>query len=204
METEFKYSLKDEKIFDEIVEDAEKKALCQGKVDVIGMQANYFDTESYSLREKGVAYRIRRENDRITATIKWDKEEAKDALHVREEFNLVINDEKYAEKPNIEIFKSSDAYEVLYNAVKDQELVKKIGMDYLRRQIKLDTGKSISCISIDKGVIHHEKGYDVPVLELEIEWYYGDEDDFKQLASEIQNKYDLKAENISKLQRAFI
>ena len=67
----------------------------------------------------------------------------------------------------------------------------------------MDTGRSISCISVDEGVIRHIDGHTVPICELEIEWYYGDEDDFMRLAELIQKKYELVAEDRSKLQRAF-
>ena len=78
-----------------------------------------------------------------------------------------------------------------------------ISMDYQRRQFKVDTGKSISCISVDEGVIHHINGYNIPICELEVEWYYGDEDDFVELAEMIRSKYGLNTEDRSKLQRAF-
>jgi inorganic triphosphatase YgiF len=93
---------------------------------------------------------------------------------------------------------------VLKEAACDKKLVRTITMDYQRRQLKVDTGKSISCISIDEGVIHHADGHNVPVCELEIEWYYGDENDFIELANMIQSKYELVTENRSKLQRALI
>ena len=203
METEYKYRLNDETVFDQIISNPEIIGETQEKVENINMRAYYFDTNDFSLRNKGIAYRIRHENDRITATIKWDKD-VKDGLHVREEFNLVVTDERFAENPDIELFKSSDAYDVLYQASQGRKLEKKIGMEYLRRQIKIDTGKSISCISVDKGTIHHQDGHDIPILELEIEWYYGDEQDFKDLANKIQEKFNLVGENISKLQRAFL
>lgn len=202
METEYKYRLTDRTVFDSIVKDREI-VKNDTEVEVINMIANYFDTDESDLLNRGVAYRIRHENDRITATIKWDKD-VTDGLHIREEFNLVVNDDRYAESPDIGMFKSSDAYEVLFNASGDKKLVKKIGMEYERKQIRVDTGKSISCISIDEGIIHHVKGYDVPILELEIEWFHGAEDDFKALAHKVQEKYGLETEDISKLQRAFI
>lgn len=206
METEFKYKLNDESIFEKLVEDSDIIQNGRDNVETINMKAYYFDTPENDFRNRGIAYRIRHENDRITATIKWDIEDAdiKDGLHIREEFNLVVTDEFFAENPDIGLFKSSDAYEVLYNASAEKKLIKTIGMEYIRKQIKVDTGKSISCVSVDKGIIHHENGKDVPVLELEIEWFYGDEEDFKNLASKIQDKYNLEVENISKLQRAFL
>lgn len=202
METEFKYILNDPSVFDTIVEEAGSSKLGLDSVETIDMHAVYFDTEDFDFRNRGIAYRIRQEDDRCTATIKWDID-VSGGLHRREEFNLVVNDERFAEHPDIEIFVSSDAYDVLKDAAGSKKLVPTISMDYQRRQFKVDTGKSISCISIDEGVIHHVDGHIVPVSELEIEWYYGDEDDFMALAKRVQEKYGLKTEDRSKLQRAF-
>lgn len=202
METEFKYILNDPSVFDTIVEEAGSSKLGLDSVEIIDMHAVYFDTEDFDFRNRGIAYRIRQEDDRCTATIKWDID-VSGGLHRREEFNLVVNDERFAEHPDIEIFVSSDAYDVLKDAAGSKKLVPTISMDYQRRQFKVDTGKSISCISIDEGVIHHVDGHIVPVSELEIEWYYGDEDDFMALAKRVQEKYGLKTEDRSKLQRAY-
>lgn len=203
METEFKFRLKDTSVFDRIVESAEINSMGIDKVETIEMNATYFDTADYDLHNKGIAFRTRMEDDRCTATIKWDVD-VSDGLHKREEFNLVVSDERLADKPSIELFVSSDAYDVLKEAAGDKELLKTISMDYQRRQFKVDTGKSISCISVDEGNIHHRDGHNVPICELEIEWYYGDEDDFISLATMIKDKYELEAEDMSKLQRAFV
>lgn len=203
METEFKYNLTDLSVFDRIVENAEINKMGLEAVETIDMHAMYFDTPDMDFRKHGIAYRIRQEDDRCTATIKWDVN-VEDGLHRREEFNLVVNDERFAEAPDIDLFISSDAYDVLYEASAGKKLHRTIGMDYTRKQFKVDTGKSISCISLDVGMIHHAAGHDVPISELEIEWYYGDEDDFIALANLIQNKYELETEDMSKLQRAYI
>jgi inorganic triphosphatase YgiF len=91
---------------------------------------------------------------------------------------------------------------VLLEAAGDKPLKPTISMDYERKQFKVDTGRSISCISVDEGVIHHIDGHLIPVSELEVEWYYGDEDDFIALATLIRDKYGLETEDRSKLQRA--
>ena len=202
METEFKFSLKDPTVFDRIVENAEINKMGLDAVEDIDMHAAYFDTLEMDLRRSGIAYRVRQEDDRCTVTIKWDVS-VEDGLHRREEFNLVVNDERFAENPDIGIFVSSDAYDVLYEAAGDKRLVRTITMDFMRKQFKVDTGKSISCISLDQGVIHHIDGHPIPICELEIEWYYGDEKDYIALANLIQNKYGLETEDRSKLQRAF-
>jgi triphosphatase len=202
METEFKYNLNDVTVFDQIVKNAEINKMGIEAVETIEMHASYFDTPDMDFRRKGIAYRIRQEEERYTATIKWDVN-VSEGLHRREEFNLVVNDERFAENPDISIFLSSEAYDVLHDAAGDKKLHKTISMDYERRQFKVDTGKSISCISVDKGFIHHNDGYDVPICELEVEWYYGDEADFMSLAELIRTKYSLETENRSKLQRAY-
>ena len=202
METEYKYSIENSSVFDLIVENAEINRMGLDAVESIDMHAVYFDTEDLDFRSRGIAYRIRQEDERCTATIKWDVN-VKEGLHQREEFNLVVNDERFAQHPDIGIFVSSDAYDVLYEAAGDKPLMPTVTMDYQRRQFKVDTGRSISCISVDEGVIHHLDGHVVPVCELEIEWYYGDEADFMELAGLIQTVYGLRSENKSKLQRAF-
>lgn len=203
METEFKYKLDDPMVFDSIVNDEELSSfLNKDAIEDIDMHAVYFDTEDEDLRKAGIAYRVRYENDRVTATIKWDIS-VEEGLHVREEFNLVINDERFAENPDIEVFKSSDAYDVLYKAAGDKKLVKSVEMKFDRRLLKIDTGKSICALSVDQGTIEGGDGIPVPVCELEIEWYYGDEDDFKAISGRIAEKYHLETENESKLQRAF-
>ena len=203
METEFKYNVEDLTIFDSIVRNAEINKMGIDAVETIDMHAVYFDTENMDFRKRGIAYRIRQEDDRITATIKWDVT-VEDGLHKREEFNLVVNDERFAEAPDIQLFISSEAYDVLYEAAGDRKLRKTICMDYTRKQFKVDTGRSISCISLDTGPISHADGHKVPISELEIEWYYGNEDDFIKLASFIQDKYNLETEDRSKLQRAYV
>lgn len=204
METEFKYRIDDASVFDSIINDPIlENNVKTNKVEEIRMHAVYFDTEDEDLRKAGIAYRIRYENDRIVATIKWDvKVNEADGLHVREEIDLVINNERFAESPDISIFKSSDAYEVLYQAVGEKKLYKTIDMDFNRRLVMVDTGRSISALSIDEGVIGRKAG-SVDVLEIEIEWYHGDEEDFKELAHRIAEKYQLEPETASKLQRGF-
>ena len=202
METEFKYRLDDTSVFDSIVETASAGKMGLEAVETIDMHADYFDTEDFDFRKRGIAYRIRQEDDRCTVTIKWDVD-FNEGLHRREEFNLVVNDERFAQNPDIEIFISSDAYDVLLEAAGKKPLKPTTSMDYQRKQFKVDTGRSISCISVDEGVIHHADGHIVPISELEVEWYYGDEADFIDLAHRIQSKYDLEFEMKSKLQRAY-
>ncbi len=202
METEFKFSLDSLSVFDRISGDEEISGMKIGDVETIEMHADYFDTPDYGLYKNGIGFRIRRENGRSIATVKWDVSTG-DGLYKREEYNLNVKDEESARNPGIDLFASSNVYDVLREAAGDRSLVPAVSMDFLRRQFKVDTGKSISCISADEGEIRRIDGNIVPVCELEIEWYYGDEEDFMKLASFIRTKYGLESENASKLERAF-
>ena len=170
-------------------------------LEEISMKAIYFDTDNLDLRKAGIAYRVRYENDRITATIKWDNR-VEAGLHSREEFKLVINDERFALEPDIDAFESSDAYDVLIKAAGKKKLHDVVKMDFIRRLLKIDTGDSISALSFDIGTIYGESG-EVPISEMELEWYHGSEDDFKYIARKLAEKYNLDPENISKLQKGF-
>ena len=166
METEYKYRLDDESLIQEIIDDPMlDEYVDRDSLEKIRMHAVYFDTDDMDLRQSGIAYRIRYENDRITATIKWDNH-VENGCHSREEFNLVITDERFAEHPNIEAFESSDAYDVLLKAAGHKELHKKV--------------------------------------EMELEWYYGNSEDFQDIAESLAEKYSLEPEDISKLQRGFL
>lgn len=202
METEYKYRIDDLSLVDKII----NAPMLDGFVDrdnleKIDMKAIYFDTDDLDLRKAGIAYRIRYENDRITATIKWDNK-VEDGLHSREEFNLVINDERFANNPDIDAFESSDAYEVLIRAAGHKKLHEIVRMEFERKLLKIDTGSSISALSFDVGTVYGEAG-DVGISEMELEWYHGDDEDFKSIANNLADEYKLEPENTSKLQKGF-
>ena len=202
METEFKFRIDDSSLVDKILGDSMlDDYVDRNTLEEISMKAIYFDTDNLDLRKAGIAYRVRYENDRITATIKWDNR-VEAGLHSREEFNLVINDERFALEPDIDAFESSDAYDVLIKAAGKKKLHEVVKMDFIRRLLKIDTGDSISALSFDIGIIYGESG-EVPISEMELEWYHGSEDDFKYIARKLAEKYNLNPENISKLQKGF-
>lgn len=204
METEFKYRLSGPMDVKRIMADQLLMgSVSKGSIDDIDMHAVYFDTEDEDLRKAGIAYRLRQENDRVTATIKWDAHvNASTGLHERKEVNLVVNDDKLFYSPNIDLFESSEAYPVLKKAAGNKKLVKTVEMQFNRQLVKINTGSSLSAVSFDVGWIDGECGR-VQVNEMEIEWYHGDREDFRSLAAELADKYDLVPEDVSKLQRGF-
>ena len=66
--------------------------------------------------------------------------------------------------------------------------------------MRIDTGRSISELSIDVGKIICGENT-APISEMEIELYSGDEEDMIALGQRISAKYDLLAEDRSKYKR---
>ena len=199
MEIELKYLLRDDLAKDRILNDKHlleiKNPACD---ETVQMRAIYLDTEEGDLRGLQIALRARFENERVVVTLKW-KESAQDGLHVRGELNVPAGSE-YLDNPTVDIFKGSEIYVELLAAVSDKKLIPVMEMDYVRKAIQVDTGKSISVVSLDEGTIHTSKG-DAEILEVEVELYSGDQEDMVALGGELAAKYNLQTSDKSKYQR---
>lgn len=199
MEIELKYLLRDDLAKDRILNDKHlleiKNPACD---ETVQMRAIYLDTEEGDLRSLQIALRARFENERVVVTLKW-KGSAQDGLHVRGELNVPAGP-GYLDNPTVDIFKGSEIYDQLLAAVSDKKLVPVMEMDYVRKAIQVDTGKSISVVSLDEGIIHTSKG-DTEILEVEVELYSGDQEDMVALGGELAAKYNLKTSDKSKYQR---
>ena len=199
MEIELKYLLRDNLAKDRILNDKHLLEIKDSSCDeTIQMKAVYFDTEEGNLRRLQIALRARFENEKVVVTLKW-KGSAQDGLHVRCELN-VPSDTEYVEHPTVDIFKGSEIYDELLAAVSDKKLMPVMEMDYVRKAIQVDTGKSISVVSLDEGTIHTSKGDD-EILEVEVELYSGDQEDMVALGGELAAKYNLETSDKSKYQR---
>ena len=199
MEIELKYLLRDNLAKDRILNDNHLLEIKDPSCDeTIQMKAVYFDTEEGNLRRLQIALRVRFENEKVVVTLKW-KGSARDGLHVRGELN-VPSDIGYLENPTVDIFKGSEIYDELLADFSDKKLLPVMEMDYVRKAVQVDTGKSISVVSIDEGTIHTQKGDD-EILEVEVELYSGDREDMVALGGELAAKYNLETSDKSKYQR---
>ena len=100
----------------------------------------------------------------------------------------------------VEIFRGSEIFEELEEAAGGKKLVQVMEMDFLRKSIQVDTGASISVISVDEGMIRTAKG-DAAILEVEVELYSGNQEDMIALSEELADKYNLIPCDVSKYQR---
>lgn len=199
MEIELKFLIDEGFTRDKIFNDKHLQEISEdGSIETIPMKAIYFDTEEKDLLRKEMAYRVRYEDGRIIATLKWGGS-AEDGLHVRGELNVPV-DEEFIKNPQAEIFQGSAIYDEILQAVGEKKLIPVMKMEFVRKQVQVDTGKSISVVSYDEGEIQTDKG-NAPISELEIELYSGDQQDMIALGTELATRYNLKAGNKSKFQR---
>lgn len=198
-EIELKFLVDEAFTRDHLLGDAHLREIAgEGKIEKIPMEAEYFDTPDRALLKKGIAFRVRQEGAHMVATLKWGGS-AENGLHIRGELNVPV-DEAFAQKPCMEIFRGSENYEEICQAVGDWPLEPVMRMSFLRQQLRVDTGKSICVVSYDEGEIQTICG-SAPISELEIELYSGEQKDMLALGEELAQKYNLQAGNKSKYQR---
>lgn len=190
MEVELKFLVEEPIARERILGDKHlAEIMDKGSEEEIQMRATYFDTKDLDLCKNEIAFRIRRENDCPVATLKWGGK-VENGLHMRGELNVTVNEE-YAQNPSLSIFKGSEIYDDIEKAAGDKPLKPLMEANCLRKQIRVDTGKSISVISLDVGEIVTATGT-APISELEVELYSGDEEDMIALGRELATKYNLK------------
>ena len=202
MEIELKYLLKDRAQADAIFEDEIVKAIEDEKsFESVDMHSVYFDTVDHSLTKAGISVRVRKEGEDYVATMK-NKGESENGMHRREEFNVRLDDRSMIESPDISIFDDTGEYENLLMIAGKDKLLPVLEMRFERREVRIDTGNAISVLSADDGeIIAGDKS--IPLMELEIELYSGDEKEMMAFGEKLAAKYGLEPEDKSKFQRGY-
>ncbi len=193
MEIEMKYGIKDKETAksiwkDEYLQSIEEK----DSREKIYMKASYFDTDDYILSKKDIAFRIRKEGSRIVASLKW-KGASAEGLHTREEINVPVDDEACFIMPDPEIFKESDIGRDMIALVSGKPLHSLLETRFLR-------SNTICEVAIDEGEIVTDYG-NLPICELEIELFSGDQEDVSKIGQTLAEEYELIPENQSKYAR---
>jgi triphosphatase len=202
MEVELKYGIANreqrERIWnDKLFADIEEKD-SRAKISI---KAAYFDTKDMLLLKNGIAFRIRREGDRVVGTLKWnDRDVDASGLHVREEINVPVTDEACFLAPDPSIFRQSEEGRKMSELLCGKDLVNIFETVFTRRKFRIDTGGSIMEISLDEGEIIADGAKD-PISELEVELYSGSRDDLMAIGNRIAEKYGISAETRSKYAR---
>ncbi len=196
MEVELKFLVEEQIARERILNDKHLLGIMdKGSEEEVKLHAVYFDTEDLDLCKSEFAFRVRMENNHPIATLKWGGK-VENGLHMRGELNVPV-DESFAKNPNLAIYKDSEIYDNLKSVAGDKALKPLLEVNCLRKQMRVDTGKSISEISLDLGEVVTAKG-SAPISELEVELYSGDEEDMIRLGRELAAKYNLREGSKSK------
>ncbi|MEG0292230.1 MAG: CYTH domain-containing protein [Anaerovoracaceae bacterium] len=200
MEIELKYSISDANSASKIWNDEELETIIdKGSRKKETLNAIYYDTEDGDLQNNGIAYRLRREDDILMATLKW-RGGSEGALHKREELNINLGEGLFPEEPSAEIFGESTIGKKLLKIIEGKKMQEVMRMNVLRRLFRVDTGDSIFEIAIDNGEIITSAGREA-ISELEIELFNGSEKDLLKIGEMLQGKYNLEPEKRSKFER---
>lgn len=200
MEIEMKYAIADKATAEAIWEDAYLSEI--GEVDsreTLFMKSAYFDTESRILSAHDVAFRVRMEGNRVVASLKWNGK-SENGLHRREEVNVPIVDPACFIKPSPGIFKESETGREMIELIGSDSLESMLEIRYLRRRMRVDNGRSILEVAIDTGSILTDFG-ELPICELEIELFSGEEEDVVTIGIEFAKRFQLTPLNESKYAR---
>lgn len=193
MEIELKYRIPDvetaeriweDSLFSEIEEDSSREET--------QMVAIYYDTDELDLARNKIAYRVRREGERLIATLKWSGK-SEDGLHTREELCVPVPEGG----PDISPFLESDIGEELEQILKDKEMTELLRTDIRRRSFRIDTGTGLFEISVDIGKVLAGGG-EAPVQEVEVELFSGETEEMLEVGKRLQEVYGLETEDTSK------
>ena len=199
MEIELKYAIESGAIADKIWEDEDLKKIEEaGTRETVSMNAIYFDTVDMDLSKNDMAYRVRREDDKLVATLKWGGG-SEGALHQREEVNVPVLDTK----PNPVVFEACDIGDDLLSIIAGNELRPVLEMSVERRRFRVDTENTILEISVDQGSIITDNGNE-PICEVEVELFSGSEEVMMKIGQQIAEKYGLVSEKRSKFYRGLL
>ncbi len=200
MEIEMKYRIPHKDMIEAIWNDADILKMEEtNSREKVFMKASYFDTDDYTLSKNNFAFRIRMEGNRIVASLKL-KGESSEGLHTREEINVPVDDEGCFIRPNPAIFRESDAGRQLIEMVGQQPLHSLLETRFLRSKLRIDTGTTLCELAIDVGEIITDFG-NLPICEMELELFSGDQEELKKLGDSIAEKYQLIPEDTSKYAR---
>lgn len=190
MEVELKYLVDSKETADAIFNDAYLFSIEEQETrEKIFFKAAYFDTSDYILSKHDIAFRVRMEGEQLVASLKW-RGKVEGGLHRREEINVPVDDPQCYIMPSPEIFAESDIGKEVIRLVGDSPLVSLMEMGFLRSRFRVDTGNSIIELALDMGEILTDRG-NLPILELELEIYSGEEADLMDLGDRLSKDYDL-------------
>ena len=159
------------------------------------LDARYYDTCHCDLSKKQIAYRIPKEGERWVAALKCNGTN-EGALHKRIEISVPVIDGT----PDPSVFSESEMGEELMEVLGDEKVECVLETRFHRKRFRIDTGTGIFELSVDKGVILTNYGEE-PIFEVELELFSGETEELVELGEQLQEKYGLEVQELSKYAR---
>jgi inorganic triphosphatase YgiF len=202
MEIELKYKIGSRELLEKIERDKFLSSITEkGSAATIAMKAAYFDTDDRLLMQNDIAFRIRKEGNRLVGTLKWrDRDTGVSGLYAREEINVPVADDSCFLSPDPYIFKDSQEGKAMIEALSGQPLVLIFETVFTRRRFRIDSEGTICEVSLDRGEIIAGDRCAL-IQELEIELFSGSEDELLRIGGKVAGTYFLEPEPLSKFAR---
>lgn len=156
----------------------------------------YYDTATSALKRAGLAYRVRRQDQELVATVKADGQVG-GGLHQRAEWSVIVKDPA----PDISPFSDTPVGDRLENAVRREPLQELFKTCFWRESMDLQLdGAGCLELAIDQGEIRAGNKTDL-IQEVELELKEGHVANLLHLAAQLAERYPLLPEMQSKYHR---
>ncbi|QJW47213.1 CYTH domain-containing protein [bacterium BFN5] len=159
------------------------------------LEARYYDTVDGKLRQAGLAYRIRRENEKWVATIKGGGS-SEGGLHSRLEVNELVD----GPEPDLSVFSGHD---LVQQALIPDPLYALLITRFTRSVLVINSHGSIIEVAADRGeIIAGDK--QAPILEIELELKSGNAAELLLAGAKLAERFALVLEPCSKFARGLM
>jgi hypothetical protein len=159
------------------------------------LEARYYDTVDGKLRQAGLAYRIRRENEKWVATIKGGGS-SEGGLHSRLEVNELVA----GPEPDLSVFSGHD---LVQQALIPDPLYALLITRFTRDVFVIDSHGSTIEVAADRGeIISGDR--QAPILEIELELKSGNAAELLLAGAKLAERFALVLEPRSKFARGLM
>ena len=195
MEIEYKWEMSDAAVLEDLLDD-ETISACADEVRELRMRATYYDTENQDVYRLHGGLRVRQENDDSVCCLKLAAS-ADGACKARQEFEVAADDIVEGLRRLPEAGAPRDVCDMLL-AGNPQPTCE---TDFTRREQTLTCPDFAAALAIDVGEMRN-RGRTAPIHEIELEYVSGSEDAFHAFARQMQERFGLEIQPLSKLARA--
>lgn len=195
MEIEYKWEMPDVAVLEDMLDDGAISA-CADEVRELRMRATYYDTENQDVYRLHGGLRVRQENDDSVCCLKLAAS-ADGACKARQEFEIAADDIAEGLRRLPEAGAPRDVCDMLL-AGNPQPTCE---TDFIRHEQALTCPDFTAALAIDTGEMRNQ-GRTAPIHEIELEYVSGSEDAFHAFARQMQERFGLEIQPLSKLARA--